>query len=336
MRVEAARAGAGARADDALFDDAFLKRLEYLDIVARKAIASAERGERRSRKLGAGLEFADHRRYSPGDDFKHIDWNVYARLGKLLLRQYEEEEDLYIYLLVDASASMDVGRHAPALPPSPRAQAAHGEASAIATRERLSPARTKLDQARRIAAALAYIALASLDRASLVTFSEKLGQRLMPARGKAQIFRILEFLRKVDPGGATTLGETMRAFVHDTKRRGLVVVLSDFYAQDGWEEGLNLLRYHRFEPVVVQLVDERELHPNLRGDILLVDVETNQTKEITLTPRLLDKYRAAHKAFSSELEGHCKSRQIPYFQASVQTPFDDLVIGMLRSGGILK
>lgn len=336
MRVEAARTGAGARGDDALFDDAFLKRLEYLDIVARKAIASAERGERRSRKLGAGLEFADHRRYSPGDDFKHIDWNVYARLGKLLLRQYEEEEDLYIYMMVDASASMDVGRHAPALPSSPRAQVPHGEAHPSATRERLSPARTKLDQARRIAAALAYIALASLDRASLVTFSEKLGQRLMPARGKAQIFRILEFLRKVDPGGATTLGETMRAFVHDTKRRGLVVVLSDFYAQDGWEEGLNLLRYHRFEPVVVQLVDERELHPDLRGDILLVDVETSQTKEITLTPRLIDKYRAAHKAFSSELESHCKSRQIPYFQASVQAPFDDLVIGMLRSGGILK
>lgn len=335
LRRSAVSKRASGRDDEALFDDAFLKRLEYLDIVARKVIASTERGERRSRKLGAGLEFADHRRYSPGDDFKHIDWNVYARLGKLLLRQYEEEEDLYIYLLVDASGSMEVGRRTPpeVATKTPRSSEDKPNASA---RRGLSPARTKLDQARRIAAALAYIALAGLDRASVGTFNEKLGQRLLPARGKAQIFRILEFLRQVEPGGATVFSEAARAFVHQTKRRGMVVVLSDFYAQDGWEEGLNLLMYHRFEPIVVQLVDERELHPNLRGDILLVDVETGATKEMTLTPRLLDKYRAAHAAFSSELENHCKARQVPYFQASVQVPFDDLVVTMLRNGGILK
>lgn len=339
MTVDArARAGSASAREDSLFDDAFLKRLEYLEIVARKAMASPDRGERRSRKLGAGLEFADHRRYSPGDDFKHIDWNVYARLGKLLLRQYEEEEDLYVYLMVDASASMSVGRDAaPGAMKSTKAEAAAGPATkGTGPSGKVTPARTKLDQARRMAAALAYIALAGLDRASLVTFSEKLGQRLLPARGKAQIFRILQFLRQVEPGGTTTFGDSMRAFVHETKRRGLVVLLSDFYAQDGWEEGLNLLRYHRFEPVVVQLVDERELSPNLRGDILLVDVETQATKEITLTPRLLEKYRAAHAAFSSELESHCKARQIAYYQASVQAPFDELVVAMLRTGGFLK
>lgn len=334
MTVDARARGSAAGREDALFDDAFLKRLEYLEIVARKAMASPERGERRSRKLGAGLEFADHRRYSPGDDFKHIDWNVYARLGKLLLRQYEEEEDLYVYLMVDASASMAVGRDAP--PGALKSAKTEGASTPSGPSGKVSPARTKLDQARRMAAALAYIALAGLDRASLVTFSEKLGQRLLPARGKAQIFRILQFLRQVDPGGTTTFGDSMRAFVHETKRRGMVVVLSDFYAQDGWEEGLNLLRYHRFEPVVVQLVDERELSPNLRGDILLVDVETQETKEVTLTPRLLDKYRAAHAAFSSELESHCKARQIAYYQASVQAPFDELVVAMLRTGGFLK
>lgn len=317
------RAAGDGQADEGLFSEAFMKRLEYLDIVARKALASPERGERRSKKLGAGLEFADHRRYSPGDDFKHIDWNLYARAGKLLLRQYEEEEDLFVYALVDASASMSVGRDAP---PLPTTSATHG----------LTPAKNKLDQARRLAAALSYIALAGLDRASVVTFSEKLGQRLLPARGKAQIFRILQFLRQIDPGGVTTFAESMRAFVHETKRRGVVIVLSDFYAQDGWEEGLNFLRYHRFEPVVVQLVDERELHPNLRGDILLVDVETQSTKEITLTPRLLEKYRAAHAAFSAELETHCKTRHIPYFRAGVHTPFDELIVAMLRTGGILS
>ena len=323
------KAGAGASLSDAdtLFDDAFLKRLEYLDLVAKKVQASHERGERRSKKLGAGLEFADHRRYTPGDDFKHVDWNVYARLGKLLLRQYEEEEDLFVYLLVDASASMAVGRDAPL---APRVSSVRTAGKAI------TPAWTKLDQARRLAAALAYIALASLDRASLVTFSEKLGQRLLPARGKAQIHRIFQFLKQTQPGGRTSFHDAMRGFVHETRRRGLVVLLSDFYAQDGWKDGLDYLRYNRFEPVVVQLVDERELHPNLRGDILLVDVETQAEKEITLTPRLLDKYRAAHAAFSHELEAYAKAHQIPYFKASVQTPFDDVVVSMLRTGGFLK
>ena len=326
MRAEAR---SPAEESAALFDDAFMKRLEYLDIVAKKALASHERGERRSKKLGAGLEFADHRRYTPGDDFKHVDWNVYARLGKLLLRQYEEEEDVFVYVLIDASASMAVGRDAPALAP------ARGVGPDW-TQHGVSPAGTKLDQARRLGAALAYIALANLDRASLVTFSETLGQRLLPARGKAQIFRIFQFLRQVDAGGTTSFYESMRAFGHETKRRGLVVVLSDFYAQDGWEEGLNYLRYHRFEPIVVQLVDLRELSPNLRGDVLLVDIETRAEKEITLTPRLLQKYRAAHAAFARELEAHCQGHQIPYYQASVQAPFDDVVMSMLRTGGFLK
>lgn len=317
-----------ARSEDALFDDAFLKRLEYLDLVSKKVQASHERGERRSKKLGAGLEFADHRRYTPGDDFKHVDWNVYARLGKLLLRQYEEEEDLFVYLLVDASASMAVGRDAPSSPADPTRSTSTGRP--------ITPARTKLDQARRLAAALAYIALASLDRASLVTFSEKLGQRLMPARGKGQIFRIFDFLKKTEPGGRTSFHDAMRAFVHETKRRGLVVLLSDFYAQDGWKDGLDYLRYNRFEPIVVQLVDERELSPNLRGDILLVDVETQEAKEITLTPRLIEKYRVAHAAFSHELETYAKAHQLPYFKASVQTPFDEVVVAMLRKGGLLR
>lgn len=299
-------AGSGARGRRGLFDDAFLKRLEYLEIVARKSFAALSRGERRSKKLGAGLEFADHRSYSPGDDFRNIDWNVYARLGKLLLRLYEEEEDLFVYVLVDASRSMSVGEQ------------------------------RKLVHAKKIGASLAYIALANLDRASLGAFSEKLGARLLPVRGKGQIFRIFDFLERIEPGGVTSFEESMKAFVHDTKRRGLVVVLSDFYAQDGWEAGLNLLRYHRFEPVVIHLTDQRELEPNLRGDILLVDAETGQQKEMTLTPRLLAKYREAHAAFCGELESYCKSHHVPHFRAAVQAPFDEVVLTMLRQGGFLS
>ncbi|PIE17163.1 MAG: DUF58 domain-containing protein [Proteobacteria bacterium] len=283
-----------------------MARLEYLDIVAKRAFRGRRRGERRAKKIGAGLEFADHRRYSPGDDFRNIDWNVYARMGRLLLRLYEEEEDLFVYLLVDASASMAVG------------------------------GRDKLDYALRLAAALSYITLSSMDRVSVLPFSAQLGEPLLPARGKAQIFRIFDFLQGVEPGGPTGLSEALRAFVHQTKRRGLVVVISDFYAQGGYEDGLNLLRYNRFEPFVVQLTDTRELNPDLQGDVTLVDCETGAAKELTLTPRLLAKYRAAHGRWCEELETFCSERGVSYFRTPIQVPFDDLMLRIFRAGGFLK
>ncbi len=290
----------------ALFDEAFMAKLEYLDIVAKKAYAGQTRGERRSKKLGAGLEFADHRSYAPGDDFRNIDWNVYARLGKLLLRQYEEEEDLYVYLLVDASASM------------------------------AAPDQAKLDQARRLAAALAYVTLSSMERVSVVAFSEALGTRTAPARGKAQIFRLFELLAGLEPGGQTRMEDAFKAFVHATRRRGLAIVLSDFYAPDGYEAGLNLLRHHRFEPFVLHLTDERELDPKLRGDLVLVDCETGAEREVTVTPRVLERYRQAFEGWCGELETFCKARQVPYFRTSAQQPFEELVLRMFRAGGLLR
>jgi uncharacterized protein (DUF58 family) len=294
------------RGDGELFDEAFMKKLEYLDIVAKKAFAGGARGERRSKKIGAGLEFADHRRYSPGDDFKNIDWNVYARLGKLLLRMYEEEEDLYVYLLVDQSASMAVGD------------------------------RLKFDYARKLAAALAYVTLSNMDRASIIPFSKGVAPALMPSRGKAQIFRVFEYLSALEPAGKTRLDEACRAFVHQTKRRGLAVVISDFYAEEGYEQGLNLLRYHRFEPFVIHLTDARELQPKLRGDLLLVDCETGAEREVTITPRVLRKYRDAFEAWCEELETFCKKRQVSYFRTPVQLPFDDLLLRVFRAGGFLR
>ncbi len=298
--------GSATRADaDPLFDEAFMAKLEHLEVVTRKVFASPGRGERRSRRQGAGLEFADHRRYSPGDDFRNIDWNVYARLGKLLLRVYEEEEDLWVYVLVDASRSMAV------------------------------PDGRKLDHARRLAAAIAYVTLSGLDRVAVGTFSDKLDQQLNPARGKAWMFRTFDFLRRVQPSGATSFAEAMRSFAHSHKRHGIVFILSDLYAQDGYEQGIDVLRHHRFEPVIVQLSDRRELEPGLMGDVGIVDCETGERRELTVTPRLLAQYRAAHDAWRQEIQGFCRARQVPWFEAAVETPFEDIVLNMLRRGGIL-
>src|SRR5689334_22667286 len=193
----------------AQFDESFLKKLEYLYVVSRKVFSGRMRAERRTRKTGSGVEFADHRNYTVGDDLRYLDWSVYGRLDKLLLRLFEEEEDLHIYLLVDASASMR--------------------------------SNGKLDYAMSVAAALAYVGLAKLDRVSIVPFGGGERDRMPPSRGKGNIFKVFQFLQALNPQGRTELSHSLEGFVHSTKRRGIAIVISDFYDPAGYQEGLNLL-----------------------------------------------------------------------------------------------
>ena len=289
-----------------LFDDEFLQKLEYLYVVSRKIITGDLKAERKKRKVGSGIEFADHRRYTWGDDFRYIDWNLYGRIDKLLLRLFEEEEDLHIYLLIDCSRSMSMG----------------------------TPA--KIYYAKKLCAALAYIGLAHLDRVAIIPFSDRLHDRLPPARGKGRIFKVFEFLRNVHTDGVTNLTECLNQFVHQMKRRGLVVVLSDYYDTLGFSEGLNTLRYQKFEPFVLQIYDQWEVNPKLQGDITLIDCETKQGKEVTITPKILAAYRKEHDAYCSALREFCTARSLPYFRTHTGIPFDDLVLRIFRRGGFLR
>ena len=290
---------------DAQFDESFLKKLEYLYIVSKKIVTGQIRAERKTRIVGSGLEFADYRNYSHGDDLRNIDWRVYARTEKLFLRLFEEEEDLHIYFLIDSSGSMQLGR------PS------------------------KWDYGKQVAAALGYIGLANMDRVSLIPFSSKLDGRLPPSRGKAQIFKIFDFLSALEPGKQTSLAEAFKTFVTQNKRKGVAVVISDFYDPTGFEEGLNYLRYHRFEPMVVHLVDDRELDPSFRGDLQLVDCETGEIAEVTVTESMMRRYKAAFEQYCAQLEDYCVKRQILYFRAPVQVAFDELILRIFRAGGFL-
>jgi uncharacterized protein (DUF58 family) len=287
-----------------LFDDVFLKKLEYLYLVSKKLFAGRIRAERRTRKVGSGVEFADHRNYVRGDDFRYIDWNLYGRMDKLLLRLFEEEEDLSIYLLLDASVSMGIG--------------------------------TKLSYAMKLVAALCYVGLANLDRVAIQPFSDDLHERLPPARGKGRIFKVFEFLRGVTPGPLTRLGPSLERFVAQNRRRGLVVVVSDFYDPAGYAEGLNVLRYNKFEPFVIQVYDEREANPPLHGDLTLVDCETGEPREVTISPALLAAYRREHERYCQELGQFCTQRAIPFFRTHTGIPFDELVLRIFRAGGFLR
>jgi uncharacterized protein (DUF58 family) len=292
--------------DDAdLFDEDFQRRLEYLAIVSRRIYAGRTRAERRSKKTGTGIEFADHREYVPGDDFRYLDWNVYQRIGRLLVRLYEEEEDLSVYVLLDVSRSMEFG----------------------------DP--VKLSYGKQVAAALAYIALANLDRVSVLTFADGMVDRLAPTRGKNRIFKVFEFLRPVQPEGQTTLAESLRTFVAQNKRRGVAILISDLYDPRGFEEGINTLRYGKFEPYVLHIFDRTEVEPPLHGDVLLVDDETGEQREVTVTPRILERFREAHLHYRRQIEQFCREKQVPYFPLPTEVPFDEAILQVLRRGGMI-
>ncbi|HTL31701.1 MAG TPA: DUF58 domain-containing protein [Kofleriaceae bacterium] len=311
LRTKPAKQVAGIDAHVAdrskLFDDKFLATLEHLHMVSRKVFSGNLRAERRTRKVGSGIEFADHRTYARGDDFRYIDWNLYGRLDKLLLRLFEEEEDLYIYILIDCSSSMAIGSPLP-----------------------------KMHYAMQVGAALTYVGLANLDRVAILPFSDRLLGRMPPARGKNRIFRVFDFLRTCDIGGETNLAECMKTFVSQNKRRGMAVLISDFYDPTGFEAGINTLRYNKFEPFVLQAYDLREASPHLHGDLALVDCETGDIKEVTVSRSLLEAYKREHEKYCAELETFCTKRALPFFRTHTSIPFDQLVLKIFRSGGFLR
>ncbi|HWL87325.1 MAG TPA: DUF58 domain-containing protein [Polyangiaceae bacterium] len=299
-------AGRGAQSDNDLFDDDFQRKLDYLAIVSRRVFAGRMRAERRTKKTGSGVEFADHREYQPGDDFRYLDWNVYQRFDKLLLRLFEEEEDLAIYFIVDASGSMAFGG---------------GE---------------KLRYAKRICAALAYVGLANLDRVCIVSTSDRMMMRMAETRGKARIFKVFRFLRELESAGTTDLGDALKAFVAQHKRRGLAVLISDLYDPKGFERGINVLRYNKFDPFVVHVVDQAEEKPKLFGDVLLYDCETGDEREVTVTPKVLTRFREEYQRYIHDIDRFCATRQVPYVRADVTVPFDELILRVFRRGGFLR
>jgi uncharacterized protein (DUF58 family) len=288
------------------FSEDFLKEIEKLYIISKKVFAGRLRAQRRAKKLGSGVEFAEHRDYAPGDDFRYIDWNLYGRMDKLFLRLFEEEEDLHVYILLDVSNSMTMGS-----PP-------------------------KFLYAMQLGAALAYIALSNLDRVGFVPFADRVLGRLPPTRGIGRIFKIFEFLKQTPIGGPTRLEPCLRTFIHQNQRRGVAVLISDFYDPAGFEEAVNTLRYNKYETYVVQVYDQKEVRPDLMGDLHLVDCETGERREVTISPKLLAEYAKEHELFCAELETFCKERAIPLFRTHTGTPFQDLILDIFRMGGFIK
>lgn len=287
-----------------LFDSEFLTKLEYLSLISRRVFRGSLLAQKRTMQRGGGVEFADHREYSTGDDFRYLDWNVYARHGNLLLKRFQEEQDLHVYLFVDSSRSMGFG----------------------------TPA--KFDLARQVTAALAYIALADLDRVSLISYADRLYETFPLTRGKARILTLLQFLERMSlQGTETDLATTATNFVHRDQRRGLAVVVSDLFDPQGFQRGLDVLRHRGFEPHIVQIYDPQEADPKLLGDVELQDIESHSVRKVTINERNLRTYKQVFADFLVSVRKYCRTYGAGCTQTDNRVTFDDLVLRMMRQAG---
>lgn len=290
-----------------LFGDDFMTKLEYLSLVSRRTFRGQLLAQRRSRKLGSGVEFADHRDYHPGDDFRYLDWNLFARHNELLLRRFQEEEDLHVYVMLDCSKSMGFG----------------------------SPA--KFDLARQVAAALAYIALSDLDRTSIVAFGEHVVSEFPLTRGKTRILSILRFLQELVPlATETNLGQAVADFAHGGRRRGVVVVISDLFDPRGFSRGIDLLRHHQHDVHVVQIYDRGEAEPTVLGDVELWDIENDSRRHVVIDERRLKRYREVFQKFLADVDEYCRRYAVGYTRSTSEVPFDSLLMTMMRAAGPLR
>lgn len=288
-----------------------LKKLDALSLHARRAFTGASRGEKRSTRRGASVEFADFRAYNAGDDIRRIDWNAYGRFDKLFLKMFLEEEDLDLTLLVDASLSMRFG------------ETAAGEPS-------------KLLAAQRIAGAIGYIGLSNFDRVSATVFSSTLQSRFAPSRGQGAAGRLFSFLEAHEAAGEADFAASCKRVANQARRSGLAIVLSDFLLEDGYETGLKTLAARGFEVTAIQLLARDELEPDVLGDLKLVDVESGTAREVTVSQALLSAYKKRLDAHCSGLRAFCLRYGMNYLLVANDTPVDTVVLRLLREAGVTK
>lgn len=290
-----------------LLDPEFLRKLEAMTLSARKLHLGRMRGERRTAKRGSSVEFADFREYSAGDDLRYVDWRAYARLDKLFLKLFREEEDLSVHLLLDNSKSMDFG--APA---------------------------TKWAYAVRLLAALGYVGLTEFDRVTFATLGDASHRPLPALRGRSNVVTFFRYLERLPgPSGGGDFRTALRRYSEREKSPGIAVVCSDFF-DDGVRDGLYALLARRYEIVLVQILDPFEVEPMLQGDLRLVDAETGEEMSVSISSYMLDEYRARLQSLVGQLTELSQRHGMEYVRLTTQTPFEDAVLRYLRTGGLIR
>ena len=288
-----------------LLSPSFLATLDQLVLVTRRARVGTFKGERKSPRRGGSVEFADYREYAPGDDFRQIDWNAYARMEKLFLRLFVEEEDATVHVILDASESM---RWA-----------------------------DKFQYAQKLAAALGYIALLGMDRlsAAAISASSRELTLMRPLRGKAYALQFFNWLTALECGGVASPQNALARYAANVRRAGPLLLISDLM-DDGWQNAIQKLSERNYEITLLHLLAPDELEPALEGDLKLLDSETNSPIEITADYDLLERYRARVREWQSEWSHFSSARGINYLPITTSQSFEELVLNYLRRQQILK
>lgn len=294
---------------DELIDSQLMARLDQVDIVSRKIFAGKLQGERRSKKRGQSVEFADYRHYVHGDDLRFVDWNIYARLDKLFIKMFLEEEDLSLILAIDTSASMDWGNP------------------------------NKFVFCQKLAMALGYIGLVNHNRVSLYAFSDA-GLRPLPnLRGTRRTQEMGAWLLKQEPGGGSNFDDAMRGIALTRQGKGVMLVLSDFLYKEGYEKGLRYLAGGGFDTFCIQVLSPEEVDPGkagLSGDLRLTDIEDDDVAEVTISSALLRHYKENLDAYCGKLREFCVRRGMMHMTIDTATDLNTLLLDYLRKRGLVR
>ena len=291
---------------DSFIDETFLKQLEKLKLITQKGVKGPFRGEHKSWRSGEGQEFLDYRNYQAGDDLRYVDWSVYGRFDKLLVKLFHAEENQTIHFLLDTSRSMRFG----------------------------SPA--KLIGAKRIAAAVSYIGLSNLDRITLTAFADTLIDSKPPVRGKRKYADVLNFLHLLEADKATNINRSLSEYAALSKYPGIVLVLSDLFDPAGCRDGLRALSYRNFDVHLIQVLDHEELFWSQTGSLALQDMESSDKKVSFIDRDLATRYHQRVQDFLAEIKTFCDEHAVNHYVYDTSVPFEDFLIGYLTKGAIFR
>jgi uncharacterized protein (DUF58 family) len=294
-----------------LLDPQLIARIGRLDFTSKKIFAGKLKGERRSKKRGESVEFADHRPYVSGDDIRHIDWNIYGRLDRLFLKLFLEEEDLSLHLVIDASESSACGEP------------------------------NKFLYMQKLAMALGYIGLVNLNRVAATAIGEGgIASSIRDLRGRRRTQDLSRWICSLEPGGPSDFVNGAKRIALTRRGKGVMVVMSDFFLKEGYEDPLRMLVGRGYDVFAIQILSPQEVDPTgpggIAGDLRLKDVEDGDTAEITVSAPLLKRYKANLAAYCDRFRTFCARRDIMSMTVTTDTPVDTLILDYLRARGVLR
>ncbi|MBN2271662.1 MAG: DUF58 domain-containing protein [Sedimentisphaerales bacterium] len=304
--MERVKATTGRKRLTDLLDPEFMNRLDSLDVLSRKLLQGKLQGERRSKRRGQSVEFADHRPYVVGDDLRFVDWNIYGRLEQLFLKLFIEEQDLTVHVMADASASMSLGEPSKEL------------------------------FIKKLAAALGYVSLVNNNRVTLSMFADGVVGQLANMRGRNYLHQMADFLLTSQCDGLSQFESSCRQIAGARIGAGVMIVLSDFLFKEGYDAALRRLIGRQYDLYIIQVLSPQELSPDFGGDLKLIDIEDADAAEVTVSAALVKYYKRNLTAYCNELKDFCTRRGAVYALANSADSVESLVLNYLRRIRLLR